>query len=175
MPFTGGRTSHAEAFDVQMEFGALALQLLEEARGNPRLFRAAATAAIMEAQSYTQGVLWAHTPRGTGLASTLAGFDPPAPYDREPMGYIGWMAPASRYLLFVELGTRPFRPPIGPLMIWAGRKFGDPNIAYRAYGAIKRKGIKPQRFVLAAAEEAQPVASRIMLNRIWQTFMDWGK
>ena len=173
--FTGGRTTHAEEFDVTVEFGALCLQLLQEAKGNPMLFRTAATAAILEAQAYTQGVLWAHTPIGTGLSRTLTGFDPPVPYDKEPMGYIGWQSPASKYLLFVELGTRPFRPPLNALMVWAGRKFGNVSIAFRAQGAISAKGIKAQKFVLAAADEAQPVAGRIMLNRIWQTINEWGK
>jgi hypothetical protein len=135
----------------------------------------AAIAGIMEAASYTQGVLWTHTPRGTGLASTLIGFDPPVSTDREPIGYIGWMAPASRYLLFVELGTKPFRAPIGPLMFWAGRKFGDPSIGYRAFGAIRRKGIRKQEFVKAAAAEAQPIAGQIMYNRIVEYLLNWGR
>lgn len=173
--FTGGRTSHAEAFDVEVEFGSLCLQLLEEARGNPLLFRSASTAAILEAQAYVQNVLWAHTPVGTGASRTLLGFDPPNPYDREPMGYLGWNSPASRYLIFPELGTRAFRAPLGALMVWAGRKFGNVTMAFRAYGAISRKGIKKQAFVLAAADEAQPLAGQIMLNRIWKTINDWGK
>jgi hypothetical protein len=149
--------------------------LIEEVKGNPRLFRLAAVAAIMEAQAYTQGVLWSHTPRGTGLASTLTTFDPPSAMDREPMGYIGWAAPASRYLLFVELGTKPFKPPLGPLLFWAGRKFGNPAIGYRAFGAIQKHGIRKQEFVLRAANEAQPIAGRIMLNRIFEYINNWGR
>jgi hypothetical protein len=164
-----------EAFGVEVLLGALPRQLVEEARGNQKLFRGAAVAAILEAESYVTSVLWTHTPRGTGLASTLIGFDPPSPYDREPMGYIGWMAPASRYLLFVELGTRPFTPPIGRLMFWAARKFGDASIAWRAMGAIRAKGIRKQLFVKAAADEAQPIASQIMLNRMHLYFMEWGR
>lgn len=163
-----------EAFDITMELGALPAQLREEARGNKRLFREAAAAGIMEAQAYTQSVLWNHTPQGTGLSRTLTGFDPPLIYDREPMGYIGWMAPASRYLLFVELGTKAFKPPLGPLMVWAGRKVGDVSLAFRAYGAIQRRGIKAQKFVQAAAAEAQPVAGRIMLERILRYINGFG-
>jgi len=161
-----GRTSSLEGYDITMEMGALPAQMLEEARGKKRLFREAAVAGIMEAQAYTQSVLWEHTPHGSGLARTLVGFDPPSAFDKEPMGYIGWMAPASRYLLFVELGTKPFSPPLGPLQVWAARKFGDIRVAFRARGSIAAHGIKPQRFVLAAAEEAQPIAGRIMLARV---------
>lgn len=53
---------------------------------------------------------------------------------------VGRVATNSPYAQPVELGSKPHWPPIGPLLLWAKRKYGDPRVAYIAQRAIARRG-----------------------------------
>jgi hypothetical protein len=60
----------------------------------------------------------------------------------------------------MEEGTRPFRPPLRPLMLWAQRKFSvDEGEAWRIARAvaakIEKNGIEPRRYFATAIEESQ--------------------
>lgn len=62
----------------------------------------------------------------------------------------------------IEEGTRPFRPPTRPLMLWAMRKFGvDERAAWRIARAvakrIEEKGIEPRYYFRTAMELARDV------------------
>lgn len=57
----------------------------------------------------------------------------------------------------IETGTRPFRPPLRPLALWAQRKFGvDEGEAWRIARAVQRKierdGIAPRWYFRTALE-----------------------
>lgn len=59
----------------------------------------------------------------------------------------------------IEEGTRPFRPPLRPLMLWALRKFSlDEGEAWRVARAvaaqIEKEGIAPRYYFATALEEA---------------------
>lgn len=62
------------------------------------------------------------------------------------------------HAIFIDKGTRPHRPPIGPLIVWATRKFGlDEREARRVAWAvalkIEREGIAPRNFMARAMAE----------------------
>lgn len=52
-------------------------------------------------------------------------------------GDVVWRQP---YGIFVDLGTRPHIPPIGPLLLWARRVLGDEAAAYPIQKAIAKRG-----------------------------------
>jgi hypothetical protein len=68
----------------------------------------------------------------------------------QPNGaYVTMGAPYSGLM---EGGTRPFTPPIEPLIAWAARK-GHPDpvgFAYAVRASIKEKGIRPKRYFARA-------------------------
>ena len=64
-------------------------------------------------------------------------------------GYVTMGAPYSGLM---EGGTRPFTPPIAPLIAWATRK-GHPDpvgFAYAVQHSIKLKGIRPKKYFARA-------------------------
>lgn len=64
-------------------------------------------------------------------------------------GYVTMGAPYSGLM---EGGTRPFTPPIEPLIAWATRK-GHPDpvgFAYAVRASIREKGIRPKRYFARA-------------------------
>jgi len=66
--------------------------------------------------------------------------------------------PEAYYPIFVELGTKPHKPPLEPLITWAMYKFGwDYKRAYpfakRVQGVIARRGTKAQNLFLKTTEE----------------------
>jgi hypothetical protein len=64
-------------------------------------------------------------------------------------GYVTMGAPYSGLM---EGGTRPFTPPIAPLIAWATRK-GHPDpvgFAYAVQHSIKLKGIRPKNYFARA-------------------------
>lgn len=53
------------------------------------------------------------------------------------------------YSASIEFGTRPFTPPLRPLIEWASRKFGSESaypIAKSVQKTISEKGIQPRHF-----------------------------
>ena len=54
----------------------------------------------------------------------------------------GVVVTTSGYALPVEEGSRPHWAPIGPLLLWARRKLGDEQSAYRVRWAIHVRGTK---------------------------------
>lgn len=51
------------------------------------------------------------------------------------------------YANFVDAGTGPHWVPIGPLLAWAGAKFGDTKIAYMIRSSIASHGTQPNSYV----------------------------
>jgi hypothetical protein len=83
-------------------------------------------------------------------------------------GEVGVSAPHAKW---VEYGTRPFRPPLEPLAIWAMLKLGlDADSAYRVAVSIRekfaREGIKPRRFFLRAIINSMPDVQRRVERRV---------
>ena len=50
----------------------------------------------------------------------------------------------------LEFGSAPHRVPIGDLLKWARRKFGDESIAYAVQKSIEKKGTRPHPFLIPA-------------------------
>lgn len=51
-----------------------------------------------------------------------------------------------------EYGTVPFWPPAQPLVEWADRVFGDPDIGYAVQAKIAKFGIEEKRFARAGRD-----------------------
>lgn len=71
-----------------------------------------------------------------------------------------WGTWNCKYAIFVEKGTAPHVPPIGPLKDWAARKLGDERAAYAVRHKIALQGTKPQPFLLPAADKHFPRLKR---------------
>lgn len=74
------------------------------------------------------------------------------------------------YAPMMEYGTRPFMPPLAPLLEWAKRKgFEDPEAIARAVRwKFKRRGMAPKRFFAAAV--AQWKASGTITKAVQDAF-----
>lgn len=160
---TSGNPS--DPIGMRVEFGALPIHFIDD-KISPRLMRDAQIAAIDYVESLVQRVFTENTPIGVGFAYMNVQYERPNRFDSQPSGFVGYAAPASTYMLFVETGTQPHVPPIGPLIYWAGRKFGDTKIAFVVRRAIMKRGTKPQWFVKRTQEMLIPPVSMMMLDRI---------
>lgn len=133
-------------FSVNIQMGRLPARLVME-RANPRLVRQAATEAVNLAGPFVVQALARNTPDGaTGKARQSVMYEP-AIFSPTPRGFVGYGAPASLYIGFVDSGTRPHTPPTAPLVLWAYYKFGDPRVGYLVAKSIARRGTKPQHFL----------------------------
>lgn len=70
----------------------------------------------------------------------------------------------STYVTYVEEGTPPHWAPIGPLKLWAMRKFGDERVAYAVQRQIARYGIKSVRMFYNAWRQG----GRGGVEKIWK-------
>ncbi len=73
----------------------------------------------------------------------------------EPSATGGRIVVDAPHASYMDLGTRPFTPPLKPLFDWARRKFGvDASEAWRIAFAVRRKialrGLKPRHFMMRA-------------------------
>ncbi|MGE0256909.1 MAG: hypothetical protein AB7N54_19970 [Alphaproteobacteria bacterium] len=95
---------------------------------------------VLEATLLLEREVRERTPTGVGadagLRGSISGREPEILADQ----VIGVVGTALAYALPVELGTRPHRPPVGPLIDWARAKFGvDRAEAERIGWAVQRK------------------------------------
>lgn len=72
---------------------------------------------------------------------------------------------------FVEYGTRPHWPPLGPLQLWAVRKLGvDPDEAEEVAEGIARSiawaGTRPRRFFAKAMKRVRKLARKRVLEHV---------
>lgn len=70
----------------------------------------------------------------------------------------------------IERGTRPFYPPIGPLRVWAARKFGlgdaeALSVARAVAATIAKRGIKPRHFFRKAMREVRNKVVPVEIKR----------
>lgn len=72
--------------------------------------------------------------------------------DPSPIPMWGKVGPSLKYGLFVELGTKPHWPPIGPLKGWARRHGVSP---YALQAAIAKRGTRAQPFMRPALEKSK--------------------
>lgn len=80
---------------------------------------------------------------------------------------------SAPYAKIIEMGARPFTPPIGPLLAWAKRVLQDPsqppqystevrNLAYGVQKKIAQFGMKPHRLLEQSIEAIMDrVAERV--------------
>lgn len=69
----------------------------------------------------------------------------------------------ATYVDYVEKGTRPHWAPIGPLKLWAIRKFGDERIAYMVQRKIAARGTEGAHMFQRAWDEGGQAG----VERIW--------
>lgn len=76
------------------------------------------------------------------------------------------------HALFVERGRAPGKPPpVAPLMEWAGRKLGRPELGYAIAKSIGKKGIKPRPVMEDETVQAQ--MQEMMSNAIREKCADF--
>lgn len=88
----------------------------------------------------------------------------------------GWVTVDAPHASHIEFGTRPFTPPLGPLLTWVIRKglAADEDEAYAIARAVQRKiqreGIAPRHYFAKAMQVVQekfvPQEIRHELNRL---------
>ena len=122
-------------------------------------------AAIWEASLLLQREIQERTPVGAHglLRGSIAAREPRVTGDRIE----GEVGTALRYAIPVELGTRPHRPPVEPLIDWARARLGlSGKDAERAAWAIARKiereGTAGAGMFSGALEESAGAVERIV-------------
>ena len=78
--------------------------------------------------------------------------------ERQPDGSVtfGWSAGYAEY---VNDGTRPHWPPIGPLLGWARRVLGDESAAYAVQRKIAQEGTEGVGFIRDAMDAMRAYAA----------------
>jgi len=71
------------------------------------------------------------------------------------------------YGVYVEYGTKPHQVPITPLLGWAGRVLGDPNLAFAVRAKISQKGTPAQPFFRPALHEVEQKWLPIIKNDVF--------
>lgn len=139
----------------------------------PRMLRDQPTQVVVTAQRAAVGATLPYLQRRLALATPVGATTiargsvvPEMRFGQPVAGWVGYSAPASGYIGFVNRGTRPHFPPIEALAYWAARKFGYPvgspearRIGYLVARRISRFGTKGQHFVerVVAAERGTVV------------------
>jgi hypothetical protein len=85
--------------------------------------------------------------KGTIITQKLIG------QQADVVGQVIWAQP---YAKFVDEGTAPHIPPIGPLLLWAKRVLGNERAAYAVREKIKAEGTEPHNFVEATRQLVAP-------------------
>jgi hypothetical protein len=73
-------------------------------------------------------------------------------YESTP--FRGVVAVGEKYGLYVEKGTRPHRPPVGPLERWAKTKLQQSGLGFVIARKIAREGTKANPFVKPAYKKS---------------------
>jgi len=71
-------------------------------------------------------------------------------------GLTGEVIAGAKHAIFIEEGTRPHFPPVSALRGWAGRKLGNPDLAYAVALKIAKVGTEPKPFMEPALMESLP-------------------
>ncbi len=58
----------------------------------------------------------------------------------------------AKYASAVNFGTRPYTPPLEPILNWAERKLGAREIGYAVHNKIQSEGITGQHYIEDATE-----------------------
>lgn len=89
---------------------------------------------------------------------------------------VGVWAP---YAAALEYGTRPFTPPMGPLVEWASDKFPRltpnevVNVAFAIRRKIQRQGIRPKFYFRKAIKRSLPDIKRAVEMRVHKAERYW--
>lgn len=83
-----------------------------------------------------------------------------------PTGVLGIVGSPLPYAVPVELGTRPHRPPVEPLIDWARAKFGlddqaAQSVAWAVATKISKKGTQGAFMVQNTFKRLQPTLARL--------------
>jgi hypothetical protein len=162
---------------IHVGYGTLPAAIMADPQA---LYRVTGRAALAAGLPYVHRRLALATPSGaTGLAR--ASVTSESGLGVAPVrGFVGYAGMSSRYIGFVNDGTRPHWPPIGPLAYWAARKFGYPvgsaqaqRAGYLVARAISRRGTKPRLFVERVVIKDGPQARRLMSDAIASAASQW--
>ena len=130
--------------------------LIERLKNTPEIAEEEARTFLETVLAYLQRLVQLNTPIGTtGLLRRSIKTD----IYGEKINMRGVVFPSAEtagYAEPVEEGTEPHWAPIGPLKLWAQRKFGDPDIAYAIRGKIAKKGTKGAHMFKKAIERSKP-------------------
>ena len=145
------------SFEVTISAEPLAIFAAGLAKA-PELTIEAMTAAVYEAELYVQREATEAAPIGAThlLRPSILAAVPEVDGDR----VIGVVGSPLQYAAPVELGTRPHRPPIQPLIDWVRGKLHVTDqaqargMAFAIAKKIERRGTPPQPYLVPAAREA---------------------
>ena len=149
------RTDIQSNFDIQAAFAAA-----------PEIYTQEMTRATWEAELLFQREAQELTPGGVGAGGGLRG----SISAREPMvlsdTVLGMVGTPLAYAVPVELGSRPHRPPVEPLIDWAQAKLGaDPaaaiGIGFAVARKIQKKGTEGAHMFERALDATAPQIGRI--------------
>ncbi len=90
--------------------------------------------------------------------------------DPSPMPLWAKIGPSKAYGLYVEMGTRPHWPPIGPLKDWARRHHISP---YAVAASIAKHGTKAQPFMKPALENSKGDIDKFLVEAGTKLQRDW--
>lgn len=162
---------------IKVTYGALPASIMSNPRG---LYIATGRAALAAGLPFIQRRLSLVTPSGaTGKARQSVTAE--TGFGIAPIrGFVGYAGMASKYIGFVNDGTAPHWPPIGPLAYWAARKFGLPvgspaakRAGYLVARAISRRGTKPRLFVEGVVTKDSARARKLMSDAIAERVARW--
>lgn len=162
---------------IRVQYGRLPATIMADPQG---LYRVTGRAALAVGLPYVQRRLALNTPSGaTGKARQSVTAE--TGLGSAPIrGFAGYAGMASLYIGFVNDGTAPHWPPIGPLQYWAARKFGLPvgspqakRAGYLVARKISRKGTKPRQFIEQVVTKDGPQARRLMTDAINAAVARW--
>jgi hypothetical protein len=158
---------------VQVTMGRLPKELRDAPAG---MVNRAERAAVSAGMPYLMRHLALATPTGaTGKARQSTTME--MSLGPSVRGFVGYGGMASRYIGFVNTGTRPHWPPIAPLVYWAARKFGygigspeAKRMGYLVARSISRKGTKAQRFIEGVVTRDRAAAQKLMADAARRAF-----
>lgn len=133
--------SHQSVFHVEVQFDA-AMRALS---GAPEVFEQEMLPAVIEAQFLLEREIRERTP--TSGAGTLRDSIGALPVTFSEARFEASVGTSLAYALPVELGAKPHRPPVEPLIDWVARKLGKrgaegKGIAWAIAGKIARDGTR---------------------------------
>ncbi len=126
---------------------------------------------VLESSLFLEREVQERTPVGVGGGGGLRGSIGARPVQVSTMAVIGTVGTSLAYAVPVELGTRPHRPPVRPLIEWAAQKFGvsleeAERIGWAVQQKIAKVGTDGAFMFTRALDDGRAQVERIIEGRI---------